>query len=71
VVPRLKDRPSCAAAVSAGFVAIIGNGLPYKLGLMLAALIGVLVGLIVESQVRRTAISETFIMPIRNPDSKS
>lgn len=70
VIPRLKDRPSAAAAISAGVVAVLCNSLPYKLGLMLAALIGVVVGLIVESQVRRAAISETFIMPIRNPESK-
>ncbi len=70
-VPRLKDRPSAAAAISAGVVAVLGNGLPYKLGLMLAALIGVVIGLITESQVRRAEISESFIMPIRSPDSKS
>lgn len=71
VIPRLKDRPSLAAAISAGVIAVVANGLPYKLGLMLAALIGVAVGLITESQARRTEIPETFIMPIRNPDSKS
>ena len=71
VVPRLKDRPSVAAAISAGVMAVLGNNLPYKLGLVLAALIGVVVGLITDSRARRAAISETFIMPIRSPDAKS
>ncbi|HET7377472.1 MAG TPA: AzlC family ABC transporter permease, partial [Anaerolineae bacterium] len=71
VVPRLKDRPSVAAAISAGVMAVLGNNLPYKLGLVLAALIGVVVGLITDSRTRRAAISETFIMPIRSPDAKS
>lgn len=51
VVPALKDRPSVASAVSAGIVAVLAFGLPYKLGLMLAALIGILVGLWAETRV--------------------
>jgi 4-azaleucine resistance transporter AzlC len=50
VVPRLKDRASTAAALAASFVAIIGFALPYKLGLMAAALIGIVVGLIIEAR---------------------
>ena len=48
VVPPLKDRPSAAAAVSAGVVAVVAADLPFKLGLMLAALTGILVGLWLE-----------------------
>ncbi len=50
VVPRLKDRPSVAAALSAGVVAVVLNPWPYKLGLMLAALVGIVVGLSLESR---------------------
>ena len=45
VVPALEDRARLLAAVAAGFVAVIAVGLPYKLGLLIAALIGILVGL--------------------------
>jgi 4-azaleucine resistance transporter AzlC len=48
VVPGLKDRPTVAAAVSAGLVGLLAASLPYKLGLLLAALIGIMTGLITE-----------------------
>lgn len=50
VVPMLKNRPMVAAALAAAVVALAARGLPYKLGLMLAALAGVLVGLWLESR---------------------
>jgi 4-azaleucine resistance transporter AzlC len=50
VVPRLKDRPAVLAALSAGLVALAAYGLPYKLGLILAALVGIVVGTWSEGQ---------------------
>ncbi|WP_233203028.1 AzlC family ABC transporter permease [Chitinimonas sp. BJB300] len=50
VVPVLKNRPMVAAALAAAVVALAARELPYKLGLMLAALAGVLVGLWLESR---------------------
>jgi 4-azaleucine resistance transporter AzlC len=50
VVPMLKNRPMVAAALAAAAVALAARGLPYKLGLMLAALAGVLVGLWLEGR---------------------
>jgi 4-azaleucine resistance transporter AzlC len=44
LVPVLKDRPAIAAALSAGVVALIAFSLPYKLGLILAALVGIVIG---------------------------
>ncbi|MCS6907359.1 MAG: AzlC family ABC transporter permease [Anaerolineales bacterium] len=44
IVPTLKDRGLLAAAVVASLVAILSAGLPYKLGLLLAALLGILSG---------------------------
>src|SRR5574341_548163 len=41
VVPVLKNRPAIAAALSAGLVALVAYSLPYKLGLILAALVGI------------------------------
>ena len=50
VVPALKDRAGAAAALSAGLVAVWAAGLPFKLGLMVAALTGIVVGLVVETR---------------------
>ncbi len=48
VVPLLKGRPQVAAALVAGTVAVAADALPYKLGLMLAALSGIAAGLVME-----------------------
>jgi 4-azaleucine resistance transporter AzlC len=48
VAPQLRQRPVLAAALAAGGVALLARHLPYKLGLMLAALAGVLAGLLAE-----------------------
>jgi branched chain amino acid efflux pump len=50
VVPVLRDRPAIAAAVSAGAVALVAFSLPYKLGLILAALVGIVVGTVLEGK---------------------
>ena len=50
VVPRLKDRASTGAAIAASLGAIVGAALPYKLGLMAAALIGIIVGMVIEAR---------------------
>ncbi len=47
-MPNLKDRSSLAAALSAGIVAVAANGLPFKLGLVAAALVGVAAGMVSE-----------------------
>jgi len=44
VVPTLKDRPNVATALVAGVIAIAAVGLPYKLGLVVATLIGIVAG---------------------------
>lgn len=46
VVPLLKDRSHVAAALAAAAVAIVARGLPFKLGLMAAALVGITVGVL-------------------------
>ena len=52
VVPLLVNLPYWAAAVTAGVVAVVANPLPYKLGLMLAALLGIAVGLVLDLRKR-------------------
>lgn len=50
VVPALKNRPAIAAAISAGCVALAAYSLPYKLGLILAALAGIAIGTFLEDK---------------------
>ncbi|MDD2922182.1 MAG: AzlC family ABC transporter permease [Anaerolineales bacterium] len=50
VVPALKNRPMVAASLSAGAVALIAYSLPFKLGLILAALTGIAVGTFLEAR---------------------
>jgi len=50
VVPALKDRAGVAAALVAGTIGLLASGFPYKTGLLLAALIGILTGLLVEGK---------------------
>jgi len=50
VVPALKNRPMIAAALSAGLIALLAYNLPFKLGLILAALTGIAFGTILESR---------------------
>lgn len=50
VVPTLQDRPSLAAAISASIVALLTYSLPYRLGLVVAALVGVMVGFLLEDR---------------------
>jgi 4-azaleucine resistance transporter AzlC len=47
VVPMLRDRASVVAALVASVVAVVAFGLPYKLDLLVATLVGMGVGLVV------------------------
>ena len=58
VVPLLRTRPMLASALAAA-VALAARGLPYKLGLMLAALAGVVVGVWFENPQRQTQAAVT------------
>ncbi|HET8841376.1 MAG TPA: AzlC family ABC transporter permease [Ktedonobacteraceae bacterium] len=50
VVPALKDRASTAAALSAALVILLANALPLKLGIAVAALTGITIGLLMETK---------------------
>ncbi|MCI0394590.1 MAG: AzlC family ABC transporter permease [Chloroflexi bacterium] len=63
VVPALKDRASVAAALTGGVVSLLAAGLPFKLGLVLAALAGILAGLLVESHAIRPRSREAVEQP--------
>ena len=48
IFPQLKDRPNLVAALVSGVSALLLNPLPYKLGLLLAATLGILSGMLVH-----------------------
>lgn len=48
VIPYLISKPMWASVITAGTVSILAAGLPHKLGLMLAAVAGVMVGMVCE-----------------------
>ncbi len=50
IVPTMKKFPIIAAALSAGIAALLAYALPYKLGLIVAALIGIAVGMALEGR---------------------
>lgn len=50
VMPVLRNRPAVMAALSAGLVALLAYNLPFKLGLILAALTGILIGTMLEGR---------------------
>jgi predicted branched-subunit amino acid permease len=54
-IPFLRGRPMLAAALSAGATAVLANGLPLKLGLALAAAVGICFGLLFEGLSRARA----------------
>ena len=49
VVPTIKSRPALAAVLAGGLFAVLGHGLPNRLGLLIGALIGVGAGLAAEN----------------------
>lgn len=48
VIPYLKTRPMLVAIIAAGLAAVIANPLPHKLGLIVAAVIGIAAGVYTE-----------------------
>ena len=58
IAPQLRSLTPVAVAATAGSVAWMAQGLPYKLGLMLAALAGVVVGMLLDSRRRRLVVEE-------------
>lgn len=47
-LPAITDRASVAAAVAAGVIAVVAADAPLRLGLIVAAVVGILVGLVAE-----------------------
>ena len=58
VMPALRSSPYWLAAITAGLVAVLANDLPYKLGLMLGAVCGIVLGLGLQEWQRRAKTVE-------------
>ncbi len=48
--PAIRNAPTLAAAVSAGALALVAHGLPYNLGLILAAIGGIVAGCVADGR---------------------
>jgi 4-azaleucine resistance transporter AzlC len=57
LVPVVKNRPAAASVLVAGITALLANSLPHKLGLILAAVLGILAGVLAEQ-----------VWPVPNPE---
>ena len=57
VVPALKTRPAVASALSAGLTALLAASLPYQLGLIVAAVVGIVVGTYLEGRQSEREVS--------------
>jgi 4-azaleucine resistance transporter AzlC len=53
VLPYLKDKPNCAAVLVAGASALLFYGLPHKLGLIVATILGIVAGVVTETRMAR------------------
>ena len=58
VVPALRNQPQIAAALVAAAVALLCHAWPYKLGLMAAALSGIVIGVALERRESPAAVEE-------------
>jgi len=50
LVPTLKDRAGSVAAIVGGIVALLAFSLPYKFGILVAAAVGIIAGLMMEKK---------------------
>ena len=53
-IPYLTNRPMVATVVVAGVTALLARGLPHQLGLMVAAIAGILIGILVENHLEHS-----------------
>ena len=53
-IPYLTNRPMVATVVVSGMTALLAQGLPHQLGLMVAAIAGILTGLVTENHLEKS-----------------
>ncbi|MCX8063122.1 MAG: AzlC family ABC transporter permease [Anaerolineales bacterium] len=49
-VPTIKDKPSLFSALSAGLATVLMSGLPFKIGVVIAAIVGIGIGAIMDER---------------------
>jgi 4-azaleucine resistance transporter AzlC len=57
VLPYLQDKPNYVTVLVAGVSALVFFGLPHKLGLMIATLLGIAAGVLAETRMARSRLS--------------
>lgn len=60
LIPALTDRAAAAAALGAGVVAVVAAGAPLRLGLVLAALAGIVLGMYLDRRAPDAAVRPPF-----------
>ena len=61
IIPYLKNKPMWAAVVVASVVAMVGRALPHQLGLMLAAVSGILTGVLLEGWLKPAGEEQSYV----------
>jgi len=56
VLATIKDKAMLIAALAAGITAVLANSFPYKTGLILAAVVGIAVGMLIENRFARQKV---------------
>ncbi len=69
VVPLIITRPMLLCALAAGVVGVLANNVPNKLGLMIAAVVGITVGILAEILQNRRASAP--VVPIEHAEQES
>lgn len=49
-VPTIKDKPTLLSALTASLTTVLMGGLPYKIGIVIAAIVGIAVGVIIDER---------------------
>lgn len=68
VMPMLKNRAYVVAALVAALGGLITFGLPYKFGYIVAALIGIVVGMVIDARVRGTDLTRVRRAGLSDPN---
>jgi predicted branched-subunit amino acid permease len=63
VVPMIKDRPVLVSVIASGLAAALTYSIPNRLGLMIAALVGVAAGLLAEALAQPSLVSQEEAAP--------
>jgi fructose-specific phosphotransferase system IIC component len=59
LVPGIRDRATLGAAVVGGVIAVLAVDMPYNLGLVSAAVGGIVAGLVIETRNARARANDT------------